>query len=766
MAVLVNSFDGGAAGTTVTTGNSGGTSGDSFTLTQSVSGGICTYSSTGAAHGPLCMQVTTGGTGGAERRGWSVNSSDSTSTQWFRFYFDRASVTGTVSPLRGMNVGSGGQRFRVQVSAAGVVQLLNSSNTSVWSSAAVASGVQWRVEVAAGGTTSASARISIFEGDATVASQDSGALSGVNLGGPIREVWFGQTNAATNVAVRLDECGWSDTAPLGPAATVAPAEVVCGPWAGAVTDGGFTVGYVLSGVESGVESARLAVSASSDLSTPTWSTAVAPDGDGFVHLPVSGLAADTVYYYGLEADGLLLADGRGRVRTDPPAGMPASFAVAFGSCQYDTPTTGSFTAVAARSGPHGGARRLIHMGDLNYRDWASGTTAGQVRAQHVTSLGSTAMAPMLTSVPLTYCWDNHDWGGSDSDRNSPAGPVVAQVHRQVFPSYLLPATDGRGVWQSWVIGRVRFIQLDTRSQRDNRTAVNGPSKTLLGAEQKAWLFDRLTDPEPVKVICSNQYWRQDGANGDRWGSFPHEFAEVNDFIDAHASGRVYAIFGDRHALCADDGTSAGTRGVPQAGGAPFQQGSTGSFETWSAGYYDTAGTTMTAYGWLDVSDTGSAVTVAYSGFTADGTLRVSQSTVFVLEDAASLTGVTSSAGSVGHAAGATSAGAGTSAGVVSVRAGAFTAGSTPASAALTSAARTPGTAAVTAATAFVGVGAVAAAAGGAAGSGAASIMARTRTAGSLDSSAAVEHHGSSGPLRAAPHRVRDTTPAATVRRTR
>ncbi|TBL44246.1 hypothetical protein EYA84_02040 [Verrucosispora sp. SN26_14.1] len=228
MATLTNSFEGGTAGDTITTGNSGGSSGDAWTLTGDTAGGSCTYSATGPSHGSRCMAVTLGATGGAVRRGWSVNAEDSTNTQHFRFYIDPGSVSGTVSPLRAMNVTSSAQRFRVQLTAAGVLTFHNNGNATLWTSSALAAGTQWRVEVSAAGSTSATARVRIFAGDATSASQDSGDLTGVNMGGPLREVWFGQTGATSNVSLRLDEVGWSDTAPLGPATSPTVSGILAG----------------------------------------------------------------------------------------------------------------------------------------------------------------------------------------------------------------------------------------------------------------------------------------------------------------------------------------------------------------------------------------------------------------------------------------------------------------------------------------------------------------------------------------------------------
>lgn len=218
MATLTNGCEG-TNGSTVTVANSG-VSGDAWTLTASVANGTCTYSTAGAVHGDTCMAIATGSTSGAERRGWSVNAVNASTAQYFRFYIDPSNIMGTVSPLRGMNLTSSGQRFRVQITAAGVVTLHNNASTSVWTSTAIAGPT--RVECSIEGLTSAAGRVWLYPLDSTVASQDSGVIT-ANFGGPIREVWFGQTNSAFGVSLRLDDCGWSDTAPLGPARPVVPA---------------------------------------------------------------------------------------------------------------------------------------------------------------------------------------------------------------------------------------------------------------------------------------------------------------------------------------------------------------------------------------------------------------------------------------------------------------------------------------------------------------------------------------------------------------
>lgn len=440
---------------------------------------------------------------------------------------------------------------------------------------------------------------------------------------------MGTARTFTDFTTRVDNVRWSTTSQLP-----VEAGVLIGPVAGALTSTGFQAMYRTS--DSAGQNHRLVVSLNSGLTSPVYSSTAVPDADGFVKLSISGLSPDTPYFYGVEVNSILLTAGRGQITTDPAPGV-ASFSVAFGSCQYDTPTSITFDAIKDYSGPYGQVRRFIHMGDMNYRDWTTGHTAADIRTQYQTSMASASMSPLLSEVAMTYAWDNHDWGGSFSDKTTPLAATIAAAYRQVIPSYTLPATDGKGIWHTWVIGRVRFIQIDPRSQRDAYNAPNGPSKTMLGTEQKAWLKTQLQAPEPVKIICDNMYWRFDALLGDRWGSYGDEFIELNDFIDNFGVGLTYVIFGDRHALCADDGSTAATRGRPQAGGAPFQQGSTGVSEVWSQGYYDDPGT-MQAFGLLHITDDGDQITIDYEGKTsADLVTQISMTTVIEVDQFASAT---------------------------------------------------------------------------------------------------------------------------------
>ncbi|MBM0203502.1 alkaline phosphatase D family protein [Micromonospora sp. STR1s_5] len=633
MPTLINTFETGLAnGAALTAANSGtGVAGAPLDAVATGTGTSLVFSTAHPAHGGLSALATIGASAGQPAYvEWSTSllpGGAFTALMYTRIgiWTDAPPTSQDFAIIRGLF--GANQRWRVSYTNAGKIAIFGNGAVVATSTLTLAASTHYRVEASAAASAvqaNCSMTVRIYAGDSTTPLETLEASNFV-MGGPIDRVRFGVSAAVGSVAATrlwLDDIGASTDGWLGPA--VAAARVYHA-WVGAVTDTAATVAYGLENVAS----TRLVVSTNADLSAPVYSPAAAVDSAGVVKLTRTELTPNTDYYFGVEADGVLMVDGRGSFTSDPTPGVPTSVSVVFGSCQQTNSNAVTFAKMANRVGPYGRARRALHEGDMHYRDPGAGFTAADVRAQYRSSLAQPNMQVLLTTVPTTYEPDNHDWGGADSHAGSPAGPVVAAGFRQFVPHYALPAPDGVGMWQSFVLGRIRFIILDTRSQRSPRTDPDGPSKTLLGAAQKAWFFSELEKPEPLKIIVSGIYWRLDSATGDRWGSYYTEWAEIRAWFAAHPQVQAYVVFGDRHALAADDGSSPNCY-LPMAGGAPFDQGSTQSFEPWSHGYYEgVANTNLKAYGALDITDSGASISVAYSGISAnDDVVRVSMTTTF------------------------------------------------------------------------------------------------------------------------------------------
>lgn len=396
------------------------------------------------------------------------------------------------------------------------------------------------------------------------------------------------------------------------------------------------VAALSAGVATG---ARLAVSTSSGMTSPTYGSSQVPDAQGYSKHEVTGLAADTDYWWQVELDGTLVGTV-GRAHTLPAVGTAASFSFLAASCSFTGSTHAVFTAMRTRTGP-GGRRPLFlgHMGDLHYAH-SGGGSAPNDQADHRTNyesaLQSSAQAPLYRDVPLDHVWSDNDYCGSNSDGTAVGRPAAVAVRRQVLADPTLPDTGGLGLWHSWVVGRVRFIRTDSRTYMSDRFSVDNSAKSMLGTEQKAWLKAQLTAPQPVKVWLHDNAWGgttvSSSSGVDTWQVFTTERAELRDYILANGvTGRLLYVHGDAHRLSADDGTNNPYGGFAVVGAAPMDQNAQQSQPVTVQQSYPLAGTAditpAQLYGWFDVTDTGGpTIAVAFTGYDSGGTQRVAMTT--------------------------------------------------------------------------------------------------------------------------------------------
>lgn len=380
---------------------------------------------------------------------------------------------------------------------------------------------------------------------------------------------------------------------------------------------------------------RMAVSTSSDMSSPVFGPSATPDGEGYASVAVTGLTADTQYWWQLELNDTLVGTPTA-TRTLPPAGAASSFAFAAASCAYTGSEDPVFTAIRDRC-VNSGALWFSHLGDLHYT-WSSSSgdpTApadeSAITTAYEDALSSSTQAELYRDVPMVHVWSDNDFCGSNSDSTAAAVDQVQETWRKTM-SYP-PLQDSAGIYRAWTVGRVRIIVTDGRSFMDDKDAPDDASKSLLGATQKQWLKDQLVRTEPLKIWLHESKWTGTPVTGndiDYWVAYSTERQEIADFIEAN-NVDVYYVHGDTHALAADDGTNNPYGGFPFVGCAPMDQGAYAFPHAASEGSWPVEGsaednTVQHSYGWISVTDSGSSITVDYTGYTADGTARITMTT--------------------------------------------------------------------------------------------------------------------------------------------
>jgi PhoD-like phosphatase len=400
-------------------------------------------------------------------------------------------------------------------------------------------------------------------------------------------------------------------------------------WAGGSTTDGFVVVPDMANTTS----ARLKVSTTSDLLTaPVFFGPVAPDAQGYARLVATGLAAGTQYFYRVESNGTLVG-ATGSCRTAPATA--SSFSFVFGSCHNDDAVPGSWTRAKARNPDF-----LVLTGDFPYIDIATNDPAG-MRTDRENSIKMSTVQPMLRDVPSFYIWSDHDYGGNNADGTSASKPAANLVYRQQVPyPGTLPATDG--CYHTFTWGRCRFVMLDCRAFKSPIGDVDNASKTMLGATQKAWAKNVITTAtEPLIFVVSDVPWVGSTLSDDEWTGYSTERAEMGAFFAASGK-RVIILAGDAHMLAADDGRNS-VGSVPVLQAAPWRQ--TGSVKggPYSAGTYIGSGT-VEQYGHVAVTDSGSGITVAFTGYDTTDVARISLTIASTFPELASGSGSAPDAG--------------------------------------------------------------------------------------------------------------------------
>jgi len=254
-----------------------------------------------------------------------------------------------------------------------------------------------------------------------------------------------------------------------------------------------------------------------------------------VHAEVGGLAPGRWYWYRFRALGAQSAVGR--TRTAPPADAAATLRFAIASCQrFDVGHYAAWRDVAAAS-----LDLVVFLGDYIYesaerKNPVRGGVGGealsldQYRARYATYKSDASLQAAHAAAPWLVVWDDHevsnDYAGLRGEnlavdmRARRTAAYRAYWEHMPFPRAMRPIDTemritGRVDW-----GRLARIHLlDDRQYRDPQAcpkpgrggsntlllnqcpALADPARTLLGAEQEAWLADGWDLERPWNLVA-------------------------------------------------------------------------------------------------------------------------------------------------------------------------------------------------------------------------------------------------------------------------
>lgn len=397
-------------------------------------------------------------------------------------------------------------------------------------------------------------------------------------------------------------------------------------WTGTPTTDGAVISAKLL---TAATSTRIAVSTSSTLSNPTYTAAVAPDATyRFAKHRITGKAANTEYWYAVEVDGVIDPATKGRFKTLPAAG-PASFSIALGGCAENT-NDAAFVAIAAIN-PR--PLMMLTIGDHQYMDNANPGLAHYNNAFDAT-FARAGRAQVARELPNIYMWDDHDIGADNSTGRTSTGVVngfraaALSFYRSRVPALPVSAVATETVHQSFVVGRVRFVVSDLRSDKWQAAATDDANKTMMGAAQKQWWKDEITAAKAAGQVVAwvnGTPWVTTSAVSDAWGQYATERTELADHIKAAGmSGKVFILSADMHAMAIHSGVDYATGGgaitpVFQAG--PLNRTVSHKGGPYTIGPFPAVGTGVaTQYGIMDIADDGTTLTITWRGFNQSGAI--------------------------------------------------------------------------------------------------------------------------------------------------
>ncbi|MEK6584993.1 MAG: alkaline phosphatase D family protein [Nitrospirota bacterium] len=119
------------------------------------------------------------------------------------------------------------------------------------------------------------------------------------------------------------------------------------------------------------------------------------------------------------------------------------------------------------------------------------TTLQTYRVRHRYQRGAEALQQFLKTVPVYVIWDDHEVKNNFSGPFEEQMPAGRRVLREYWP-IASPADDPHRLYRRVRYGAdLELFILDTRQYRSRNADPDGPTKTMLGAVQLAWLLDGL-----------------------------------------------------------------------------------------------------------------------------------------------------------------------------------------------------------------------------------------------------------------------------------
>lgn len=321
--------------------------------------------------------------------------------------------------------------------------------------------------------------------------------------------------------------------------------------------------------------------------------------DWTIKVDVTGLTEDTWYYYDFEYNGMHSLIGR--TRTAPTGGVDhLRFGVV--SCQsYENGYYHAYRDMVNRND----IDCILHLGDYIYEYATGGLSAGiQGRtvepeteiislSDYRTRYSHYKLDPDLRDAhqqyPFICVWDDHETANNswrDGAENHTEGSEGFWVDRKSYgiqanmewlPIRQPDPNDMEREYRDFHFGDLADLNmLDTRLyDRDEQGSGNADLRSMMGYEQRHWLYDNLDASTAKWKILGQQVMMAPltafgiPVNDDQWDGYPAERDSLYDHVLNNNIDNMVVLTGDIHTSWANDlpgdnyvaNTGAGSIGV-------------------------------------------------------------------------------------------------------------------------------------------------------------------------------------------------------------
>ena len=321
-----------------------------------------------------------------------------------------------------------------------------------------------------------------------------------------------------------------------------------------------------------------------------------PDLGHSVHVEVEGLAPGRTYFYRFRAGGE--ASMTGRTRTAPMPNAPVD-RLRFAICGCQRRDSGHYTAYGHMADEE--LDFVYHYGDYIYeslwqraKDWFrvqvglpnewsqdEFRTLDYFRQRYALYKSDPLLQAAHASAPFITMWDDHEidnnWA-ADADQFDGPPELFLLRRAAAFQAYYemmplrrrsMPSGPMMSAYRRFSWGNLANINvLDTRQYRSNQPCGDGkksreqcpdslaPGRTMLGAEQEAWLLDGLgRSRHQWNVLAQQVMMMQHDRSGkedviayhmDKWDGAVDARDRLLRFVDEQNVPNLVALTGDVH----------------------------------------------------------------------------------------------------------------------------------------------------------------------------------------------------------------------------